>query len=153
MKPALRDALLRDFPKLYEHLERFGFRVDDGWEPIIRRLSEKLEPLGVRAHQVKEKFGGLRFYFGFATDSLSPEQEAEIEAAIKEAEREADKTCEVCGEPGFLCVKGHWYKTLCEAHRSGTEPVRCWDISDVTPWERVKSAEEEAEAAHQGPDQ
>lgn len=73
MKKSLEDALTRDFPGLYRFRRRElskleerpqienGFETMDGWEPLIRRLSEKLEPMGVAAVQVKEKFGGLRF--------------------------------------------------------------------------------------------
>jgi FAD/FMN-containing dehydrogenase len=63
-------ALVRDFPKLFTDRNIgprytamcWGFDCGDGWEPIIRRLSAKLERAGVVAVQVKEKFGGLRFY-------------------------------------------------------------------------------------------
>jgi len=70
MKPELDEALVRDFPGLYarrgtdmrETAMCWGFECGDGWEPLIRRLSEKLEPIGAVASQVKEKYGGLRFY-------------------------------------------------------------------------------------------
>ena len=93
----------------------FGFSVDDGWEPIIRRLSEKLEKLILDlpetnqqapcAAQVKEKFGGLRFYMDGAT--------VEMDAVIGEAERECYKTCETCGAPGKMRTVG-WSRTLCD---------------------------------------
>ncbi|MGO9832841.1 MAG: hypothetical protein ACLP1X_01360, partial [Polyangiaceae bacterium] len=60
MHPDLDVALVRDFPHLYR--DRCGDTREtrmcdgfpgDGWEPIIRRLSEKLEPIaretGLRA--------------------------------------------------------------------------------------------------------
>ena len=141
MKKELDEALVRDFPKLYKDRFRsmretcmcWGFDVGDGWEPIIRRLSEKLEqliavipepkmmPAGTskfgdypehpeyelpRAVQVKEKFGGLRFYMSSESD--------EMYEAIKEAEAEAWKTCEVCGSPGKP-RGGGWIRTLCDA--------------------------------------
>ena len=78
MKEELDKALVRDFPNLYVDRNAsmtktcmcWGFCCDDGWEPIIRKLSEKLEKIIVdmpknnrpKAIQVKEKFGGLRFY-------------------------------------------------------------------------------------------
>jgi hypothetical protein len=112
------DALLcENFPALYQNRDRgivksamtWGFCVGDGWFPIIWRLSQKLEPIaqvdGLRAEQVKEKFGSLRFY----TNIDAPE----IDAAIEEAERESARTCEKCGEPGKIGGK-HWAKCLCE---------------------------------------
>src|SRR3990167_3567611 len=100
MNKDLDAALVHDFPKLYrqrglsmrETCMCWGFSVGDGWEPLIRRLSEKLEPLGVEASQVKEKYGGLRFYLSGGS--------AEAEAFIDVAEAEADVTCERCGQPG-----------------------------------------------------
>jgi len=89
----------------------------DGWEPIIRRLSEKLEaaiaalPAEERelccASQVKEKFGSLRFYMNGSTD--------EMEAWISAAEDESERTCETCGAPGKNSGSV-WLKTACEEH-------------------------------------
>jgi predicted RNase H-like HicB family nuclease len=106
MHPDLDSALCRDFPSLYRDRHRsatttsmcFGFSVGDGWEPIIRRLSERLEPLvigtNVRASQVKDKFGSFRFYLHGRTPTK------EMERAIEEAEREARRTCPRCGATG-----------------------------------------------------
>lgn len=116
MKPELDQALCRDFPKLYRDRRgdkmqtcmHWGFEVGNGWEPLIRRLSEKLEPLigdsDACASQVKEKFGILRFYMDGSTD--------EMEALITLAENESVKTCDVCGAPGILVGKS-WYSTRC----------------------------------------
>lgn len=71
-----------------------------------------LDPMAV---QVKEKFGGLRFYIGGATDSM-------IEEFIRQAEEQAEKTCEDCGKPGKPA--GPWVRTLCydcRVERSGKE--------------------------------
>jgi RNA polymerase-binding transcription factor DksA len=56
------------------------------------------------SYQVKEKFGGLRFYIGGA--------EKEIHDRITKAEAESYHVCEVCGEPGKLRQTG-WVLTLC----------------------------------------
>lgn len=96
--------LKEDFPELYGSLNVIN--CDDGWEPLIRRLSERLESLGVKALQVKEKFGTLRFYLDMYTD--------EAEAAIAIAEEESARTCERCGAPGLL-RDGSWVLTLCDA--------------------------------------
>lgn len=59
-----------------------------------------------KASQVKEKFGGLRFYMNCATKEMSD--------LIQKAEALSYKTCEVCGEPGNLDGKG-WAKVKCES--------------------------------------
>jgi hypothetical protein len=56
--------------------------------------------------QVKEKFGGLRFYINEGTD--------EIFKRISEAENKSYEICEVTGEPGTLRTDIGWYRTLCD---------------------------------------
>jgi hypothetical protein len=91
----------------------------DGWEPLIRRLSEKLEPLarefGLRASQVKEKFGTLRFYVRDEDGDrkLPPAISEAVHAAIRVAFEESARTCEHCGAAGSTRGVGGWYLTLC----------------------------------------
>lgn len=61
----------------------------------------------VVATQVKEKFGGLRFYINGGDD--------EIDAAITFAEMLSERTCEVCGAPGKQ-RGGGWISTRCDEH-------------------------------------
>lgn len=61
----------------------------------------------VRAVQVKEKFGTLRFY----TNSVSPE----IDAYINFAENMSAITCDVCGNKGKI-NEGGWLKVRCPEH-------------------------------------
>ena len=69
---------------------------------------EITEPMGqVVAVQVKEKFGGLRFYVNGATE--------EMYNFISFAESMSYKTCEVCGSPGKTYTDG-WHQTLCDIH-------------------------------------
>lgn len=65
---------------------------------------EKYVPDHPRAIQVKEKFGGLRFYMAHGND--------EIYNLIEEAESLSYKTCEGCGAPG-KARPGSWVKVLC----------------------------------------
>lgn len=62
----------------------------------------------VEAVQIKEKFGGLRFYVDGG--------DAVTEGMITIAECMSAVTCEECGSPGILGGRG-WLKTLCPAHR------------------------------------
>jgi len=93
----------------------WGFEVGPGWREIIYNLSVKLEPIckaskgEIRAAQVKEKFGGLRFYMSsYGTDDA-------VQKLTGDAEDLACVTCEVCGEPGKTYTNG-WHITLCPIH-------------------------------------
>jgi hypothetical protein len=59
------------------------------------------------ASQVKEKFGGLRFYVQAATDKHYQ--------YITFAESMSYRTCESCGAPGKTYTDG-WHTTLCDIH-------------------------------------
>jgi len=59
------------------------------------------------AVQVKEKFGGLRFYVQAATDKHYD--------YISFAESISYRTCEQCGAPGKRYTDG-WHTTLCDIH-------------------------------------
>lgn len=99
---------------------RRGFECGDGWFDLIMRLSVKIEAdlrsmlaEGKRrqdlpcVHQVKEKFGTLRFYMS---------QPAQWREWIAEAEAESARTCELCGAAGALSVRGGWDSTMCQRH-------------------------------------
>ncbi len=62
--------------------------------------------------QVKEKYGGLRFYI----DNGS----ADVHAYIEFAECISNHTCEVCGSPGEPRNDG-WVKVLCDSHHRERE--------------------------------
>ncbi len=125
MHPELDAALVRDFPHLYR--DRHGDTrmcdgfPNDGWEPLIRRLSEKLEPIaretGLKAAQVKEKMGGLRFYLRDADDArvLPHTVSKTVRSAIGAAEKESRRTCEHCGAAGSRSRVEGWWLTLCTA--------------------------------------
>ena len=84
------------------------FQVSLGWNLIIKNLIQDLIRLGWNKEviQVKEKFGGLRFYINEGTD--------EIHQRIAQAELESMKTCEITGRPGKLRTDIGWYRTLCD---------------------------------------
>jgi len=70
------------------------------------RVVSKAVPQVV-ATQVKEKFGGLRFYYTGGDDYIN--------GVVAMAELMSERTCEECGDPGQLYIKG-WHKTLCVKH-------------------------------------
>ena len=63
----------------------------------------------VTVAQVKEKFGGLRFYYNGGDDY--------VRGLVTMAESWADKTCEKCGNLGTH-RHGGWIRTLCDAHEA-----------------------------------
>lgn len=69
------------------------------------KACRKWQPAYPKAMQVKEKFGGLRFYMNYYVE--------EIEELINEAEEKSYKTCERCGAPG-KSREGGWIITLCD---------------------------------------
>lgn len=111
--------LIKKFPRMFrgvnksprESLMCFGFECGDGWYNLIKNLCKKLEKIDpdIEVFQVKEKFGGLRFYFAPAWDEA-------FDIATK-AEQQSYKICEKCGKPGRLRDDKDgrvWLKTLCD---------------------------------------
>ena len=87
-----------------------------GWKHLIDPLLSRLEELGGQVHQIKEKFGGLRFYYSFP-ESVSQEDRRAFFELVDAAERMSSSTCEECGKPGELRNNGRLLlKTLCEKH-------------------------------------
>ena len=109
------------FPKMFEG-KYGGFAVGPGWWPILESLCANIQnhidwwnknrqdrPVveQVVVEQIKEKFGGLRFYYQGGDDT--------VHGMVRMAESWADKHCEECGKPGTR-RSGGWLKTLCDEH-------------------------------------
>ena len=98
-----------------------GFCCGEGWWPIIAELCGQIQNHinwrnrqseivpQVVVGQIKEKFGGLRFYYSGGDD--------EISGMVRMAEAWANNTCETCGAPGKR-REGGWIKTLCDTHEA-----------------------------------
>ena len=91
-----------------------NYHAPKGWIPLVEELAEKLAEVypEYKITQIKEKFGGLRFYVSGMTE--------EGWKLIDEAERKSLTICEVCGKLGKI-RKGGWWKTLCDEH-DDTDP-------------------------------
>ena len=111
------------YPKMFAE-PYGGFAVGAGWWPIIESLCANIQshtdwwnknretrPVveQVVVEQIKEKFGGLRFYYTGGDDQIS--------GMVRMAEAWADRSCEECGAPGTAGGKG-WIRTLCPTHRA-----------------------------------
>lgn len=138
MKDELDNKLCEKYPKIFkmrnasmqETAMCWGF-PGDGWYNIIDSACKiiqhhvdwkrKVEPFASMsdeefdeihqpvAAQVKEKFGGLRFYVDNADDYTS--------GVIALAESMSYRTCEDCGAPGKQKGRG-WIRTLCDTCNS-----------------------------------
>ena len=138
MKEEYEDFLLARHPKILSRVAAYGIGVGDGWFNIIdllcKSLQEETDHRGapqVVALQIKQKFGGLRFY----VDHHSPEQGA----LLQHAELLAERTCEICGAPGERVSLDGWIVATCTRHRTafrepppGPRPIRVFvDMDDV----------------------
>jgi hypothetical protein len=124
MKESL-DALLRArYPDIFSvdssaGQRIFGFECGDGWFPLIDATCEliqhDIETNGSQqflAVQVKEKFGGLRFYYRQGCDYAA--------AAVDLVESLSPYVCEICGAFGKTVSLFGWMQTRCSAHESTT---------------------------------
>lgn len=127
MNEVLDKQLCEKYPKIFadrykpmtETAMCWGIDVGDGWYQIIDSLCGQIQHhidwqnrntekvAQVIADQVKEKFGGLRFYYHGGDDYIS--------GLVSMAESWAANTCETCGNVGKLRNRG-WMYTACDAH-------------------------------------
>lgn len=86
--------------------------VGKGWWPLIQEVHEKLLAIdpNYKVDQVKEKFGGLRYYWSSDLDMYD-----QFNAIVGEAEERSTTICETCGKPGKL-RPGGWVLTECDEH-------------------------------------
>ena len=123
---AFEKRMEEQFPKMFGS-QYGGFAIGPGWWPIVESLcrhiqhhidwkQEQKEKYGrgegceqVTVAQVKEKFGGLRFYYDGGNDK--------IDGMVSMAEAWAAHACETCGKPGSI-RSGGWIRTLCDEHEA-----------------------------------
>jgi hypothetical protein len=116
---AFQSRMHQQYPKIFSGDYR-GFAIDEGWWPIVEGLCDSIqhylkwrnrdgeEVQQVVVTQIKEKLGGLRFYYDGGDDR--------IRGMVDMAERWAEQTCEKCGAPGKFRNSTSWLKTLCDDH-------------------------------------
>lgn len=120
MKEELEIKLFENYPKIFKQKDLpshktamcFGLDCDDGWYMLIDKLCECIQfhvdkngHPQVEAVQVKEKFGGLRFYTNNADEYLT--------GYIDFAESMSMNICEVCGSTKGVGQTVGWIKTIC----------------------------------------
>jgi hypothetical protein len=91
----------------------WGFECSDGWFNLIDNLCDKIQThinennvQQVIATQVKEKFGGLSFYYHGGDDY--------IRNLVHNTERESYSICERCGTKENIGHTSRWIITLCK---------------------------------------
>jgi len=104
--------------KYPELLKPVSFECNHGWYFILDALlyaiewrNRQLELEGkskIEIVQIKEKFGGLRFYYDG--------QDQFIAGAVSVAEHLSETTCDMCGAPGKIRNGGKWIVTRCDFH-------------------------------------
>lgn len=114
------------YPKMFSE-PYGGFAIGKGWYHIIELLCEHIQTYidwnntraerhpgscyktveQVKVEQIKEKFGGLRFYYSGGNDTIS--------GMVTMAESWAEHSCETCGDIGKR-RSGGWIRTLCDKH-------------------------------------
>jgi len=142
----------------------FWFECGDGWYTLIEELAKDIQnhvdhqnetytykvergeakeedrpDYQVRAVQVKQKFGGLRFYINGGNEY--------IDGMITFAESMSYKTCEHCGNPGRTCGGG-WIYTFCEPcevlDSKRREEYNARIEADVAKYRAERAAKEQA---------
>lgn len=93
-------------------MEQLLGQVGPGWHKLVTSLVEDLFELGWSGQlgQIKEKWGGLRFYSAGDTTEIMDDR-------ISCAETESLATCELCGKHGYAKAWNNlWIRTLCKQH-------------------------------------
>jgi hypothetical protein len=102
----------------------YGIQCGKGWAGLYQPLLDLCKLKGIKVQQVKEKFGGLRFY-------IQGDPENYMWDIIRAAEYESFHVCEDCGASGIdrydheaqkpiyvAKTKGNgWIRTLCDSCR------------------------------------
>lgn len=115
---------------------------DKGWYKIVVETHNRLKFMwpNYEIHQIKEKFGTLRFYWGIKGEDgewLALDKDTantiynimmDIEIA---AENKSAHYCEICGDYGKTRDRRGWYKTLCkDCAIENDYPLEDWEKRD-----------------------
>lgn len=104
--------------------EAFYIECGAGWARLYEALIDLCHLKGIEVTQVKEKFGGLRFYVGPCDEKT--------QMLIDAVEAYSYRVCEDCGEHGSKWIDGKvvynvttkgpgWIRSLCEPCRKMIE--------------------------------
>lgn len=94
--------------------------IGKGWWPIVEKLHKQLLKIDpdYKIGQIKEKFGGLRYYYTSSLVDSTTQYDAvlqdQMQALVRNAVAQCAEICEICGDTGSLREYNGWVKTLCE---------------------------------------
>jgi hypothetical protein len=127
-KQITTEEIIAKYPKIFEDYQGNPGKVNwygvpTGWLPIIDKLCGAIQeyidhhvsytkdgqykPNQVKCSQMKEKFGGLRFY----TDA----HDEVVDGMINMAEYWSDHTCQDCSSEEDLGLTSGWVSVLCRS--------------------------------------
>lgn len=90
----------------------FGIECGEGWAKLYNPLIIICQFTGSGIAQIKEKFGGLRFYIHSGPEWLYD--------LIETAENQSYHVCEQCGSTNDVSTEGPgWIQTLCGDCKNG----------------------------------
>jgi len=122
--------LAEKHPLVFANMSETAYSdIPDGWMNLVDELCSKLTPLlvesyakyplnedeymiGITIDQIKEKFGGLRFYCSFLTEDSDLWDKATV--IIDEYEKKSYDICQITGKHGTLRSKQMPIVTLCD---------------------------------------
>lgn len=105
--------LIQKYPQQFKDIHSYTYAIFPiGWMSLVIELIDKCIAINPNFEivQIKEKFGGLRFYI----NGRNPD----IEPIIHEYEGKCYHTCIKCGKPGDIKYGSKaWISPYCEQHR------------------------------------
>ena len=107
--------------------------VDEGWYQIVVDCDKELTAIdpNYQILQIKEKFGGLRYYMTPSNDTTE-EQRDKMYKVISKYEVKAAQTCEATGKSGVLMRSiGGWFKTLNLEYAASTLHYGKYSVVDL----------------------
>ncbi len=133
-----QDRIFKKYPKIFrqkdltiqESCMPWGLDIGYGWMPLIdlvcsytQNCIDEYKLLQLEATQVKEKYGGLRFYYSWVGNKKMTDEQNKyidrIESLISDAEYISNYICERCGTMiGVFQTKG-WITTICKKCAEG----------------------------------
>ena len=147
---------IRDHMEMYNHLKEnhpvlygnIGFECGTGWWLILHDMATwiefQVEKNGFEMpemQQIKEKFGGLRYYY--QGNQIDDRKAGRLSGYIEAMENKASETCEICGEKAEIKVKNGWYRCQCEPCEANAEDrkvkagLKYWAEKNDVPYEEL----------------
>lgn len=143
-----REKSTKDANKMDNIYQKNGVEFGSGWFRLIYDLCQEIKDryyqdelsIDIIPEQIKQKFGGLRYYYSFKEiplklqaldvigefsirftpykedeDDVKKKLRKDIAAIVRSYENKSKSICENCGKEGFIRDDMIWLMTLCDA--------------------------------------